>query len=84
MNLSIIINSAYQDLKKSNIKSALIDSEILLSQAINKNREFIILNSNYNVSDSIISSKASPSKNSSNLWRVKLILWSVTLPWGKL
>jgi release factor glutamine methyltransferase len=51
MNLEIIINSAYQDLKKSNIKSALIDSEILLSQAINKSREFIILNSNYNVSE---------------------------------
>ena len=51
MNLQKIINSAYQDLKKSNIKSALIDSEILLSQAINKSREFIILNSNYNVSE---------------------------------
>ena len=51
MNLQLIINSAYQDLKKSNIKSALIDSEILLSQAINKSREFIILNSNYNVSE---------------------------------
>ena len=46
-----MINSAYRDLKKSNIKSALIDSEILLSQAINKSREFIILNSNYNVSE---------------------------------
>jgi release factor glutamine methyltransferase len=51
MNLQIIINSAYQDLKKNNIKSALIDSEILLSQAINKSREFIILNSNYKVSE---------------------------------
>ena len=51
MNLQLIINSAYQDLKKSNIKSALIDSEILLSQAINKSREFIILNSNYNISE---------------------------------
>ena len=51
MNLETIINSAYQDLKKSNIKSALIDSEILLSQAINKSREFIILNSNYDVSE---------------------------------
>ena len=51
MNLETIINSAYQDLKKNNIKSALIDSEILLSQAINKSREFIILNSNYNISE---------------------------------
>ena len=50
MNLDIVINSAYQDLRKSNIKSALIDSEILLSLAINKSREFIILNSNYDVS----------------------------------
>ena len=51
MILETVINSAYQDLKKNSIKSALIDSEILLSQAINKSREFIILNSNYNVSE---------------------------------
>ena len=49
MNLDIVINSAYQDLRKSNIKSALIDSEILLSQAINKSREFIILNLNKSI-----------------------------------
>jgi release factor glutamine methyltransferase len=51
MKLETVINCAYHDLKKSSIKSALIDSEILLSQAINKSREFIILNSNYNVSE---------------------------------
>ena len=51
MNLIKVINSACQDLKKRSIKSALIDSEILLSQAINKSREFITLNSNYDVSE---------------------------------
>jgi len=49
MNLELAINSAYQKLKKNNIKSALLDSEILLSKAINKSREFIILNSKYNI-----------------------------------
>ena len=49
MKLEIVINDAYQKLKKNNIKSALLDSELLLSKAINKSREFIILNSKYNI-----------------------------------
>jgi release factor glutamine methyltransferase len=44
MKLEVVINNACQKLKKNNIKSALLDSEILLSEAINKSREFIILN----------------------------------------
>ncbi len=51
MNLEKAVKNGYQKLKKNNIKSALIDSEILLSAAINKNREFIILNLNHNISD---------------------------------
>ena len=50
MNLETAIKNGYQKLKKSNIRSALIDSEILLSDAINKSREYIILNSNQNIS----------------------------------
>ena len=50
MKLKIVIESAHQKLKKNNIKSALLDSEILLSQAINKSREFIILNLNHDIS----------------------------------
>ena len=50
MKLEMVIKSAYQKLKNSNIKSALLDSEILLSSAINKSREFVILNSKQNVS----------------------------------
>ena len=49
MNLEITINNAFQKLKKNNIKSALLDSEILLSKAINKSREFIILNLKYEI-----------------------------------
>jgi release factor glutamine methyltransferase len=49
MKLEIAINSAYKELKKKKIKSALIDSEILMSQAINKSREFIILNLDHDV-----------------------------------
>ncbi len=51
MKLEVVIKNAFQKLKRNNIKSALIDSEILLSVAINKKREFIILNLDYNVSD---------------------------------
>jgi release factor glutamine methyltransferase len=50
MKLEIAINSAYKELKKNKIKSALIDSEILMSQAINKSREFIILNLDHDIS----------------------------------
>ncbi len=44
MNLKTAINNGYQKLKDNNIKTALLDSEILLSEAIDKTREFIILN----------------------------------------
>jgi release factor glutamine methyltransferase len=47
--LELAINEAYNKLKKNNIKSALLDSEILLSEAINKSREFIILNSKIDI-----------------------------------
>ena len=51
MKLEIAINKAYKELKKNNIKSALLDSELLLSKAINKDRDFIILNSNQDIKE---------------------------------
>ena len=51
MKLETAIQNAYQTLKKKDIKTALLDSEILLSVAINKSREYIILNSNLDISD---------------------------------
>ena len=47
MNINNAIFEANLLLKKNNIKSAKLDSEILMSKVINKNREFVILNSNY-------------------------------------
>ncbi len=38
------IHKAYLDLKKNKVKTPLLDCEILMSKAINKSREFIILN----------------------------------------
>ena len=49
MKLETVIQNAFQKLKENNIKSALIDCEILLSETINKSREFIILNTNYEI-----------------------------------
>ena len=46
MKLETAINNAYQNLKDSNIKSALLDSELLMAKVINKNREYIFLNLN--------------------------------------
>ena len=51
MRYEIAIDRARKLLKKKDIKSALIDSELLLSKAINRNREFIILNSKQNVNE---------------------------------
>jgi release factor glutamine methyltransferase len=44
MNLEVAIQKASKELKNNNIKSALLDSELLMSKAINKDREYIILN----------------------------------------
>ena len=49
ISLEIAIKNGYRKLKRNNIKSALLDSEILLSEAINKSREFVILNSNQDI-----------------------------------
>ncbi len=51
MNLETAIKSANQKLNNIKIKSALLDSELLLSKAINKSREFILLNLDHNISD---------------------------------
>ena len=51
MKLETAIKKGFHKLKRNNIKSAMLDSEILLSKAINKSREFIILNSDYEVSE---------------------------------
>ena len=44
MKLETAIYDAYQKLKNNDIKSAMLDSELLMSNAINESREFIILN----------------------------------------
>ncbi len=46
MNLENAINYGIQILKKNSIKSAELDSEILMSKVIGKERRFIILNQN--------------------------------------
>ena len=51
MKLEAAIQNGYQILQKNDIKTALLDSEILLSVAINKSREYIILNSNFDISN---------------------------------
>ena len=46
MNIQTAINKANLSLKKNNIKSANLDSEILMSNVIKKDRNYIILNLN--------------------------------------
>tara|TARA_B100001057_G_scaffold498793_1_gene607108 strand:- start:1870 stop:2718 length:849 start_codon:yes stop_codon:yes gene_type:complete len=46
MKLETAINNAYQKLKDNDIRSALIDSELLIANVINKSREYVVLNSN--------------------------------------
>jgi release factor glutamine methyltransferase len=49
MKLETVIQKGYQRLWEKNIKTALLDSELLLANVIDKSREFIILNSKYNI-----------------------------------
>ena len=44
MNIEIAIQNACKELKKNRISSALLDSELLLSKVIKKDRKFILLN----------------------------------------
>ena len=44
MNIEIAIKEAYKELKNNQIESALLDSELLLSTVIKKDRKFILLN----------------------------------------
>ncbi len=44
MKFDAAIKNGCQELKKNNIRSALLDSEILLSKVIKKDRKFILLN----------------------------------------
>ena len=44
MNINLAVKEASLILKKNSIKTSQLDSEILLGQVINKDREYIILN----------------------------------------
>ena len=46
MKIDTAISEASKELKNNNIKSFLLDCEILMSKAINKDREFVLLNLN--------------------------------------
>ena len=48
MNIEKILDKASKQLNSSNIKNANLDCEVLLSNIINKNREYIILNQKKN------------------------------------
>ncbi len=45
MNIQTAINEGSLLLKRNNIKSSLLDSEILMAEVLNKKREYILLHS---------------------------------------
>ena len=49
MNIENILTQALKELSNSNIKNANLDCEVLLSNIINKDREYVILNSKKNL-----------------------------------
>ena len=51
MNLQSALNEGSKFLKNRNIPNSKLDSEILMSKIINKDRKFIILNNNYKLSN---------------------------------
>ena len=50
MKFQAAIKNAHQSLKNHKIKSALIDSELLMAKVINKSREYVVLNLNKEIS----------------------------------
>ena len=54
MNIVNAINQASEMLKNNKIKSPKLDSEILMSKAIQKDRKFIILNSHHDIKKKIL------------------------------
>ena len=52
MDIENVINSACKELKKNKIFSALLDSELLLSKVIKKDRKYILLNPNKEIDQS--------------------------------
>ena len=53
MNIEIAIKEACQQLKNNHVRSALLDSELLLSKVIKKDRKFILLNPDKELDGSI-------------------------------
>ena len=49
MMIRTAINEASLELRNKNIKSSLLDSEILMSKVLNKKRDYIILNLEKNI-----------------------------------
>ena len=56
MIIERVISEAYKKLKKSGIKTAKLDSEILMSKVIQKDRAFVILNSDYDLKKDLVNS----------------------------
>ena len=54
MKLQKAIHDAYHNLKSCNIKSALLDSELLMANVLNETREHIVLNLNKDITKKIM------------------------------
>ena len=52
MNINLAINQGSKILKNTFILNSKLDSEILMSKTINKDRKYILLNPNYNINKS--------------------------------
>ncbi len=53
MNLERIIKQGSDELSKNKIQSSLLDTELILSYVMGKNREFLLTNNNINISDDL-------------------------------
>ena len=54
MNIENTLNIATRSLNKFNIKNSYLDSELLLSKVINKDRKYFILNSKKIIKNNLI------------------------------
>ena len=54
MNIKDLVNSGVKILKENNIKNPILDTEIILSSIIKKERDYIILNETYQINQLLI------------------------------
>ena len=75
MNYNYLINEGSKELKKAFVKNAKLDCELLLSNALNKTREEILLNLNHKVKSNELSNFKLALKKKTKKYTISIYNW---------